>query len=622
MAMATASTGAFRTMMAARARTPGQRVRGGSGLLQKTPHTRLNVYRPQKTTTPRWRCRDAVGPSELSEIAAENVAWTAEEAEPVNHTLTATIQEIEVPNDLIIAEEKAVPYGPAPLDISPSVTSKFKVHRAGKSGAYAWVTSPVVRRTEKVVARANPLPWWKVSKSDKEMLVQVGTCAAAAILDPLLGMVDTICIGQLGVLHLAAMAPNNTVFGMVNQLATFTVVVAVANKVASALGAGKSAEAKGIMSASRAFNVGMTSSLLISGAVMALFLGAPDFFLNNFGAFPETLALAKEYFWVRALGLPAMLVSMVLQGSYSAVLDLKTPLVAIIVSGVMNAVLDVLFIFQFGWGLFGASLATVMSQYIGGGMLFYKALTSDRHKFHLAPLEETGRHWALSLEPRQPLAAYKEFLGMCLVQSTRAMNVILTWTMCNVMASRLGTVQAASHQLLFQFQMFLISAVQSFTTVGNSVTARAYYAGGMRAAKNLANRLSHFSTLFAVTISGGTWAMRDLLPRLFTSDAAVCACATSAMVPVCLMLLLSWFKVPEGALLGVGDGQYLALSYVPATMFAMLQLVNSSFNSLGLEGVWYALCLYYFVLMVCFCVRWYKREWTEIPGQYLARARA
>jgi hypothetical protein len=35
--------------------------------------------------------------------------------------------------------------------------------------------------------------------------LQVATCAAAAIAEPLLGMVDTVCIGHLGLLPLAAM---------------------------------------------------------------------------------------------------------------------------------------------------------------------------------------------------------------------------------------------------------------------------------------------------------------------------------------------------------------------------------------------------------------------------------
>jgi hypothetical protein len=60
------------------------------------------------------------------------------------------------------------------------------------------------------------------------------------------------------------------------------------------------------------------------------------------------------------------------------------------------------------------------------------------------------------------------------VQTMRAVNVILAWTLCNVAASRMGLVQAASHQLVFQFQMFQVLAMQAFATVGNSVTARAF----------------------------------------------------------------------------------------------------------------------------------------------------
>lgn len=79
--------------------------------------------------------------------------------------------------------------------------------------------------------------------------------------------------------------------------------------------------------------------------------------------------------------------------------------------------------------------------YFGLFVYLYQALTRDRHKFGLPPLKEVKRHWAVSLEPRQKVSSYKEFLGMCMVQSTRAFNVILTWTMCNIMASRLGTVE-------------------------------------------------------------------------------------------------------------------------------------------------------------------------------------
>ena len=147
---------------------------------------------------------------------------------------------------------------------------------------------------------------------------------------------------------------------------------------------------------------------------------------------------------------------MSLQGAYSAALDLRTPLLAIVGSGLLNGSLDLLLIFGLNWGMAGAAAATVAAQYAACGLLVYRAYAVDRKMFALPPLPEGGRWWREGVELRQPVAAYQDFLRMCMVQTMRAVNVILAWTMCNVAASRLGMVQAASHQLVFQFQMFQV----------------------------------------------------------------------------------------------------------------------------------------------------------------------
>ena len=111
-----------------------------------------------------------MGPSEVSDFTTEKVAWT-EEVEPVYrelHVQGTIIPEFESPSDTAVAGDPAVEYGPAPLDISPPLGAKFKVHRAGNVGASVWVTSPV-KRKEKVISRVRPLPWWVISKSDNEV---------------------------------------------------------------------------------------------------------------------------------------------------------------------------------------------------------------------------------------------------------------------------------------------------------------------------------------------------------------------------------------------------------------------------------------------------------------------
>eukprot|EP00242_Pyramimonas_sp_CCMP2087_P011012 CAMPEP_0198207170 /NCGR_PEP_ID=MMETSP1445-20131203/10656_1 /TAXON_ID=36898 /ORGANISM="Pyramimonas sp., Strain CCMP2087" /LENGTH=219 /DNA_ID=CAMNT_0043880113 /DNA_START=91 /DNA_END=747 /DNA_ORIENTATION=+ len=116
-------------------------------------------------------------------------------------------------------------------------------------------------------------PFWMLSQKDKQLLTQLGTCAMAALAEPILGSVDTICIGRLGVIPMAAMTPNNTVFNMLNTLASLTMSVTVVSKMSAAIGAGRrrvdadssSDENKNqskMMSTDSAFDVGATSALV------------------------------------------------------------------------------------------------------------------------------------------------------------------------------------------------------------------------------------------------------------------------------------------------------------------------------------------------------------------------
>jgi Na+-driven multidrug efflux pump len=181
----------------------------------------------------------------------------------------------------------------------------------------------------------------------------------AALAEPILGSVDTICIGRLGVIPMAAMTPNNTVFNMLNTLASLTMSVTVVSKMSAAIGAGRrrvdaessSDEKKNqsnMMSTDSAFDVGATSALVLGIVSAAAFLLLPEFCLTATGASIETLAPAKSYFVIRALGVPVFLFTMVLNAAYTAALDLRTPLLNVVGAGLLNAVLDMLFIFGFG----------------------------------------------------------------------------------------------------------------------------------------------------------------------------------------------------------------------------------------------------------------------------------
>lgn len=65
---------------------------------------------------------------------------------------------------------------------------------------------------------------------------------------------------------------------------------------------------------------------------------------------------------------------------------------AAVVSNVANFLLDLLFMFKFGWGAFGAGLATSVSQYVSAIVLVALLLKQGRllpqHLSRLPPLNE------------------------------------------------------------------------------------------------------------------------------------------------------------------------------------------------------------------------------------------
>jgi len=75
---------------------------------------------------------------------------------------------------------------------------------------------------------------------------------------------------------------------------------------------------------------------------------------------------AYEYIVVAFAGIPFLLLYNLLSGYLRALGDSKTPLFFLVFSSVLNIVLDLVFILIFRMGVFGASLASVLSQGVSG----------------------------------------------------------------------------------------------------------------------------------------------------------------------------------------------------------------------------------------------------------------
>lgn len=75
-------------------------------------------------------------------------------------------------------------------------------------------------------------------------------------------------------------------------------------------------------------------------------------------------APAEHFLSLRAFGAPPIVIALAAQGTFRGFKDTKTPLYATAAGNLLNAVLDPLLIFFCGFGIGGAAIATVISEYV------------------------------------------------------------------------------------------------------------------------------------------------------------------------------------------------------------------------------------------------------------------
>ncbi|KAK7243553.1 hypothetical protein RIF29_38355 [Crotalaria pallida] len=84
-----------------------------------------------------------------------------------------------------------------------------------------------------------------------------------------------------------------------------------------------------------------------------------------------TLVPARNYLRLRALGSPAVLLSMVMQGIFRGFKDATTPLYVIVSGYALNVAMDPIFIFYFKLGMEGAAISHVLAQYLMALVLLF-----------------------------------------------------------------------------------------------------------------------------------------------------------------------------------------------------------------------------------------------------------
>ena len=412
----------------------------------------------------------------------------------------------------------------------------------------------------------------------RRVLKFVGPAALIPLADPIQGLVDTVCVGQLaGTQQLAALGPNTLIFNFVVYL-FFGIGSCTTIFMGKALNPGNggepSAEGSGISEPDAA-------QVLACACLVAVALGLANIFvlrllsgpaLTLVGTSAALVAAGESYLQVRSLAAPAVLLSMAAQGALLSVKDSKTPLCAVLLAVGVNIALDVLLVGRMG--LEGAALATVVAQHVQLALLFGGLLWP-------------GRPWKRGRAPSagQFFSFLRKFCAISVMYVVK--NFCYLALIYRVFSLRV--LELAAHQVAWS-----VWCICSYLTAPGEQVAFAF----IPAARSPEEESHTIRTVLALGLAAGVLtgagcALALSFPALFTSDATLWPDVRGLVAPAFLSLLLCGVEVASGGvLLAKEDFGYVQKALILALVVMGGYMWTSQKMVWGLRAIWWGLALF------------------------------
>ena len=424
------------------------------------------------------------------------------------------------------------------------------------------------------------------SPYDREILWLALPALGSLAAEPLYLLVDTAIVGHLGRSQLAALGIASVVLGGAFAIFNFLQYGTTA-QVARAGGAGQAETARRL--GAQALWLSLAFGIAVS-ALIALFAEPIVALVGGEGQAAE---YAVTYLRIAAIGFPAAFIALGGQGYLRGIADLRTPLVIVIAGNVANVFLELLFVYGFDWGIAGSAWGTAIAQ-LGMGAAFVVVILRGLRG-------EEAR-------PRLMLARRVLSLGKWIFIRTTAL--MSSFVLAGAVATREGEAAIGAHQIAFQLFIFLALVLDSVAIAGQIIVGRELGAGRTERAYEAGARMISLSVAAGGAFALAMLLLADVLPRIFTGDAAVLDEAALLWPLFALMQPLNGAVFAlDGILIGASDGPFIAFSMVGAFVACAAVLFVSHAEDWGIRGVWAALVVLIAVRLAGMLSRFRRGRW-------------
>ncbi|XP_027079399.1 protein DETOXIFICATION 45, chloroplastic isoform X2 [Coffea arabica] len=377
---------------------------------------------------------------------------------------------------------------------------------------------------------------------------------AGQAIEPLAQLMGTAYVGRLGVLELAAGGVSLSIFNVISKVFNIPLLSLSTSFVAEDISQHSHEDTtpdrrRALASVSTALALSFAIGLF-EAAAMTLGSGL---FLNIMGVSTASpmRSPAENFLRLRAIGAPAVVVSLAIQGIFRGFKDTRTTVLCLGIGNLAAVFFFPVSMYTFRLGITGAAISTVASQYIVTILMLWHLNKRTILQFCNMKNLQFGDY----------LRSGGFVLG-------KTVAVATTVTLSTSMVAHLGALSVAAHQICLQVWLaapLLVEAQASAAQTG---------------------------LLTGVALAVILGLSLPLLAKLFTTDAQVQNIIGSVILLVSASQPLSALAyVFDGLHYGVSDFPYAGCSMMVIGAISSAFLIQAS-SMLGLSGIWSGLTLF------------------------------
>ncbi|XP_042982596.1 protein DETOXIFICATION 45, chloroplastic-like isoform X1 [Carya illinoinensis] len=443
------------------------------------------------------------------------------------------------------------------------------------------------------------------SNVQTELIMLSLPAIAGQAIEPLAQLMETAYIGRLGPLEMASAGLSMSIFNIISKVFNIPLLSVATSFVAEDIsqnatkgsnsGTDGMSERKQLPSVSTAL---LLAVVIGTFEALAMYLGSGVFLsMMGISSASSMRIPAEQFLSLRAIGAPAVVVSLAIQGIFRGFKDTKTPVLCL---GLGN--LSAVFLFPFlmyflRLGVVGAAISTVVSQYIVTFFMIWflnkrtvLSLPSMR-SLHFGGYLRSGECFLL----RELVLVHRVMLQSILSGGFllgRTLAAVLTITLSTSMAARLGPLSMAAHQICLQVWLSVSLLADAQASSGQALIASSFARGDFSTVKEIAYFALKTGLFTGVSLAIILGVSFGSLATLFTNDSEVLEIVRSGLLFVSASQPLNALAyIFDGLHYGISDFSYAACSMMVVGAISCAFLLYAP-SMIGLSGVWLGLVLF------------------------------